>query len=138
MPMLVSKDVEVSISVSLKLFFDDSTIKEYTLYKDDVISFTFRTKSGNVIKKIGRIKAIRLTDRNIQYGVIEDFEIYIDASESYDSDVIVVSSNDILNVDYVDHTNTSADVLEDNMLIDAKECIIRLTDADRIIINQEE
>lgn len=135
--MTVSKDVTVSISVSITIYFDDSTSKEFTICKGDIISLSYRTKNGTIMKKVGKIKAIRLTDRNIQYGAIQDFEIYIDASESYDSDVIIISSNDILDIDYVDHTDTESNILEDNMLIDADECIIRLTDSNKIIIKED-
>lgn len=135
--MLVSKDVNASILVTMTLFYDDSSSKQFNIYKGDIISLSYRTKNGTVMKKVGKVKALRLTDRNIQYGVIEDFEIYIDASELHDSDIIVISSNDITDIDYVDHTNTESNVLEDNMLIDATECIIRLTDPDKIIVKED-
>lgn len=131
--ILKGRDVDVDVIVTLKLIYDNDEVKVYQIRTGDIIEFKYRYR-GDILSDMGKITQLRLTDKDLMYGVINGFDITVDASNEYESKLININSNDIMDITML--ISTEDDSIRENMTIDADSVLIRLQE--NIILSEED
>lgn len=131
--ILKGRDVDVDVIVTLKLIYDNDEVKVYQIRTGDIIEFKYRYR-GDILSDMGKITQLRLTDKDLMYGVINGFDITVDASNEYESKLININSNDIMDITML--ISTEDDSIRENMTIDADSVFIRLQE--NIILSEED